>query len=157
LAFILVKFPLGQIVISKTGSESDDQYFVFRIEATSLENGALELPVFEVTVRGNSSVTIDHVPFGQYTISEVESWSWRYEVAGQKQYDVKVDDPDTAETVSFVNRIDTAVAYDDGRQSSLWLDGNSQGRVNVWNQKQTVSQNTWNLLSGLFHRKEDES
>ena len=147
----------GQIVISKTGSESDDQYFVFRIEATSLENGALELPVFEVTVRGNSSVTIDHVPFGQYTISEVESWSWRYEVAGQKQYDVKVDDPDTAETVSFVNRIDTAVAYDDGRQSSLWLDGNSQGRVNVWNQKQTVSQNTWNLLSGLFHRKEDES
>lgn len=146
----------GQIVISKTGSESDDQYYVFRIEATSLENSALELPVFEVTVRGNSSVTIDHVPFGQYTISEVESWSWRYEVAGQNYYDVKVDDPDTAETVSFVNRIDTDVAYDNEQQSSLWLDGNSQSRVNVWNQKQTVSQNTWNLLSGLFHRKEDE-
>ena len=147
----------GQIVISKTGSESDDQYFVFRIEATSLENSALELPVFEVTVRGNSSVTIDHVPFGQYTISEVESWSWRYEAAGQNSYDVKVDDPDTAETVSFVNQIDTAVAYDNEQQSSLWLDGNSPSRVNVWNQKQTVAQNTWNLLSGLFHRKEDES
>ena len=147
----------GQIVISKSGSESDDQYFVFRIEATSLENSALELPVFEVTVRGNSSVTIDHVPFGQYTISEVESWSWRYEVEGQNHYNVKVDDPDTAKTVSFVNRIDTAVAYDNEQQSSLWLDGNSQSRVNVWNQKQTVSQNTWNLLGGLFRKKEDES
>lgn len=147
----------GQIVISKTGSESDDQYFVFRIEATSLENSALELPIFEVTVRGNSSVTIDHVPFGQYTISEVERWSWRYEISGQNHYNVKVDDPDTAEIVSFINQIDTAVAYDNEQQSSLWLDGNSQSRVNVWNQKQTVSQNTWNLLGGLFRKKEDES
>ena len=139
----------GKIVISKEGSENEDQYFVFKVEASILDNTALERPVFEVAIRGNNSIEIDHVPFGMYTITEMESWSWRYEVDnGQASQSVTVDDPDTAETVTFKNMIDVDVAFDTQQQSSLWLDGNSQNKVNVWNQKQVVSQNTWNLLFG---------
>ncbi len=139
----------GKIVISKEGSENEDQYFVFKVEASILDNTALERPVFEVAIRGNDSIEIDHVPFGTYTITEMESWSWRYEVAdGQASQSVTVEESDTAETVTFTNKIDVDVAFDTQQQSSLWLDGNSQNKVNVWNQKQVVSQNTWNLLFG---------
>jgi len=114
--------------------------------------------VFEVCVKGSGSVTIEHVPFGSYNVTEVESWSWRYEVAdGQVTKAVTVNSPDTASTVSFANQIDTSVAYDSTQQSELWLDGNSSSRVNVWNQKQSGAQGVLNLLGGLFSGKEGNS
>ena len=148
----------GQIVISKTGSESDDQYFVFEVKATSLENGALELPVFQVAVRGNGSVTIDRVPFGSYTVSEMEGWSWRYEVDGNVSQTVQVDNADVPETLTFHNQLDTDVAYDAEQQSTLWLDGNGAGNVNVWDQPKTAAdtESGWNLLGSLFRREEDD-
>jgi hypothetical protein len=148
----------GQIVITKSGSESEDQYFVFRVEATSLENSVLELPVFEVAVRGNGTVTIDRVPFGTYTVSEVGSWSWRYETVGENARSVTVDTPDAPETVHFQNRIDTSVAYDDELEISLWLDANGEGSVNVWNQPKAMvtTQTGWSLPGGLFDREEDD-
>ena len=149
----------GKIVIKKNVSNAEDQYFVFRVQSTDLDNKSLDAISFEVTVRGNESVVIEKVPFGIYTVTEQEGWSWRYEVADRQLVSQTVDvhSSETTETFSFVNQIDAAVAYDNEQQSSLWLDGNSESKVNVWNTKSTTeSQTILSFLSGLLKREGDE-
>ena len=150
----VIKF--GSITISKTGSESEDQYFLFRVQAVSLENGALEKPVFEVVIRGNGSVTIQRAPFGSYEVTEVESWSWRYEVNGDATQSVTVDQAETPVELAFNNRIDTDVAYDQEKDSCLWLDGNSQSRINVWNQAQSADPRVLGWMPENGQEEEEE-
>ena len=146
----------GKIVINKTVSDAADQYFIFHVQSNELQNKALGTISFEVTIKGKGSIVIDKVPFGTYTISEQEDWSWRYKVDnGQASQSMTVDSSDNPVSVTFTNELDTSVAYDTTQQSSLWLDGNSQSKVNVYGQRQATAQNSQNVLGALFLRKED--
>lgn len=59
-----------QLTIAKTGG-ADNEPYVFKVK----KDGA---NYTEVTIVGNSSVTIYELPVGAYTIEEDTGWSWRY-------------------------------------------------------------------------------
>ena len=59
-----------QLTIAKTGG-TDGEPYVFTVK----KDGA---KYTEVTIVGNSSVTIYELPVGAYTIEEDTGWSWRY-------------------------------------------------------------------------------
>lgn len=114
----------GSIVISKTvsGPEDPNQYFIFRVQATELNNVSLTKPVLEVAVKGGESVTIERVPFGSYTVTECSDWSWRYNCAnGVLSAEVNSVTP---VRLAFSNAFDS---------DTRWLDANSSNAyVNVY-------------------------
>lgn len=61
------------LTVIKTGG-ADGEPYVF----TVYRNGN---PYTQVTVVGNSSITIYELPVGKYTIEEDTGWSWRYDAA----------------------------------------------------------------------------
>lgn len=61
------------LTVTKTGG-ADGEPYVFNV----YRNGDLYT---QVTVVGNSSITIYELPVGKYTIEEDTGWSWRYDAA----------------------------------------------------------------------------
>lgn len=115
----------GRLSIQKMGQSIDPtQVFVFLIESTSNVSGQ---PIsFKVTVTGENAVTIMDVPDGTYTITEIESWSWRYKIdegSSIKQTVVigQGSGASLAPTVEFVNNL----------VKDKWLDSNSPIAKNV--------------------------
>jgi len=126
----------GTLTITKAGANGtvipDDQCFVFHVQSDSLINTSLGTVSFDVVVKGAGSVVIDRVPFGTYTITEVEEWSWRFMSDGAKTVTVGKENLQVAGTgpnqsVTFKNQIRT-----DDKYNGLWLDGNSEPEVNVY-------------------------
>ena len=60
----------------------------------------------EVTIRGNDSVTIANLPFGEYTVTQMNDWSWRYK--------------DGAKEVNHSSE-ETKVEFVDGITNNQWL------------------------------------
>ena len=112
----------GTITISKSGCNDidEDQYFVFKVKADSVISNVLEEVEFEVTVKGNGSVTIKNVPYGSYTVTELTDWSWRYD-AENSELTAAVGAESKDAQFSFVNT----------RAETLWLDGNSEAKLNI--------------------------
>lgn len=113
------KFELDvfDLTIRKVGcAEIDEnQGFLFRITGP---NGFS----MEVTVQGNTSKTIKGLQMGTYTVTEVESWSWRYKC---KDNDQKVT-PDSVKDGSA-----ELTFHNDRTNSSFWLNG-CAFMDNVW-------------------------
>jgi len=67
------KFELlaGDLTIVRQGAPDDNQMFVYKVT-----NGT-DLTIW-VTIMGNDSTTIHDLPFGNYTITQENDWSWRY-------------------------------------------------------------------------------
>ena len=67
-----------------------------------------------VAITGNNSVTITKLPTGQYTVTELTSWAWRY---------------DTAESVKELTleyrENGESIVFETSRQNGKWLDGNA--------------------------------
>lgn len=102
------------LTITTRGSVSADpnQTFIFRIKGTAgTDTANIDLTV---AVIGNSSVTVAKLPTGNYTVTELSDWSWRYAV-GQKEVNLALEYNDGANQLIFEhNRINTK-----------WLDGNT--------------------------------
>ncbi len=83
------------LTVKKTGSEEIDenQTFIFRIAGEGLD--------FEITVHGNGQTTVAGLPVGEYTVTEITAWSWRYtpDSASQK---ITIT-PEGANTLTFAN------------------------------------------------------
>ena len=122
-AFLLhVINTVGDLTIQKTITEgSVDQSFLFVI--TCEGNAAFKM---EVIVPGNGSVTIKDLPSGNYTVTEITDWSWRYDIVGNVSQTVKVGPEDP--TVTFRNM----------RTDDHWLDG-SDSLENVFDAVQTAT------------------
>ena len=104
------KFKLDafDLTIQKEGcAEIDEnQSFLFRITGP---NGFS----MEVTVQGNTGKTIKGLQMGEYTVTEVESWSWRYKCQNNRQ-SVKPEDVVNGKAeVTFTNK----------RDFVFWLNG----------------------------------
>lgn len=113
------KFELDvfDLTIRKVGCEEIDenQSFLFIIEGPNNFR-------MEVTVQGNTSKTIKGLQMGTYTVTEVESWSWRYKCKDNAQKVTPDSVKDGSAELTFHN---------DRTNSSFWLNG-CAFMDNVW-------------------------
>lgn len=98
------KRQLMDLTIKKTGCQPVDvnQSFIFRVT----NNTGFSL---DVVVNGNGSVTVKDLPIGNYTVTEMTGWSWRYSPNGSK----------------YVTPDNTSVTFTNNRQNDKWLDGDN--------------------------------
>ena len=101
-----------QLTIAKTGG-ADNEPYVFKVK----KDGA---NYTEVTIVGNSSVTIYELPVGAYTIEEDTGWSWRFNPSYS-----------TAEALSKDNTSGT-ITCTNAKTNDYWLNGFSAVVKNIF-------------------------
>lgn len=104
------------LTVAKTGG-ADGEPYVFNV----YRNGN---PYTQVTVVGNSSITIYELPVGKYTIEEDTGWSWRYDAT----YDPDKPDGCTLTTGHNSGSITCTNILKDDR----WLNGFSDVIANIF-------------------------
>lgn len=73
---------------------------------------------FEVVIHGTGSVTINGLPVGSYTVTEKNTWTWRY--TDTTEQTVALAKNDTTKTVSFTNTLNKPYWLTGG----AWCDNN---------------------------------
>lgn len=100
------------ITITKSGYDENlqngGQTFLF--EVVDSNNNAV---VATVAIRENGSATVVGLPVGEYTVREVNAWSWRYKAHGDGTVELKAASP--TGTAEFENVV----------ANSHWLSGDS--------------------------------
>ena len=115
-------YDVANLTINKTGCESIDENQSFIFDVTG-PNGYSK----RVVIKGSGSVTITGLKVGEYTVTEVTSWSWRYTPAsGSVTHDITPTQPPY--TFDFTNT----------RSNGKWLGGDAYSK-NVFGM--TVSAN----------------
>lgn len=102
----------GSITIQRQRAEDEgngDQVFVYRL--TNLTTGQS----VDVTIVGNGSVTVNDLLYGNYSVEQLNDWSWRYE--------------DQAQTISL-NQENAEVTFKTKTSMKKWLSGNSETIIN---------------------------
>lgn len=116
----------GDLTIKKTGIQGIDhdgsaerQSTIFKVAGTSASGERVEL---EVVVVENGSVTIKNIPVGTaYTVTEVDSWSWRYDA---KKENGAVENEKTGVVVTASEPY-TVVTFNNDRTNQYWLSGDN--------------------------------
>ena len=104
----------GNVTIERKATEDESNgvgTYVYRL--TSKDNPAY---VVEVTVPKGGSTTVYDLPCGDYTVEQVNNWSWRYS--------------DSAQTVTVEDRQTKTVTFDRAAVKEKWLTGSSDAVVN---------------------------
>lgn len=104
----------GNVTIEREATEDESNgvgTYVYRL--TSKDNPAY---VVEVTVPAGGSTTVYDLPCGDYTVEQVNSWSWRY--------------ADGAQTVTVEDGKTKTVTFDRDAVKEKWLTGSSDAVVN---------------------------
>lgn len=104
----------GNVTITREATEDESNgvgTYVYRL--TSKDNPAY---VVEVTVPKGGSTTVYDLPCGDYTVEQVNSWSWRY--------------ADGAPTVTVKESQTETVTFDGAAVKEKWLTGSSDAVVN---------------------------
>ena len=108
------------LTIKTAGAVDADsnQAFIFRIRGVS--EGTQDVDIF-VTVIGNGSVTVSHLRLGEYTVTELTDWSFRYQ-------------PDEVQKriTLTVNKGINSVTFSHIRTTDKWLDANANA-TNAFN------------------------
>lgn len=87
-----------------------NETFLFRVQGKATDPNTKDVNV-TVSVAGAGQTTIAYLPAGEYTVTELTSWSWRYGCTSNTQdYTVTADGPNL---VTFTN----------ARNSKTWLGG----------------------------------
>jgi hypothetical protein len=101
-----------ELTITTKSTVDTDQVFIFHIQGKAdTETADIDLTV---TVVGDNSVTITKLPVGNYTVSQLTDWSWRYKNAEAKR-NVALAYTEGA----------NEIVYDNSRANGKWLDGNN--------------------------------
>lgn len=90
------------------GTVDSNQSFIFTVESANGNN------TLEVVVQGEGSATITGLPLGNYTVTEKDDWSWRYDPADIDK-EVTLSRDNANGSVEFVNK----------RNINKWLNGNA--------------------------------
>ena len=111
---------LGDLTIKKNGcSEIDEnQTFLFRLQG--LDEGVNDHIDMVVTIHGNGSVTIKDLFVGNYSVTELTDWSFRYK-------------PDAVTKNVNVTTTGLELTFNNDRSLLWWLDG-SNYKVNLFKQ-----------------------
>lgn len=105
----------GHLTITRTPTDDEDsgsRTFVYRITSDSDPTF-----VMEVSVPKGSSTTVKNLPTGNYTVTQVNSWSWRYNDPAQS-------------AVTVQQNTDTTVTFDGSAKKDKWLNGSSAAVTN---------------------------
>lgn len=97
---------VGNLTIDRRDSKESDQVFVYEIRNNDTDE------IIYVTVTGNGSKTIYDLPMGEYTVTQQNDWSWRYN--------------DGITDVTHQNDNGTTVPFYTPEQIDKWLNGNSE-------------------------------
>ena len=110
------EYDVADLTITKQGWEEIDenQSFIFDVTGPGITGTR------KVVIKGNkSSVTIKGLKVGTYTVTEVTSWSWRYEPANNASAQQKITlDPTGKNEVTFKNT----------RTKDKWLGGDAYSK-----------------------------
>ena len=104
----------GDLTITRQGAqdeENGDQVFVYKVQ-----NKADPSLTIYVSITGSGSATIHGLRHGDYTIEQMNDWSWRYS--------------DEAKEVTHQSS-KTSVAFGKAADEEKWLNGNSPVKTNV--------------------------
>lgn len=96
---------VGDFTIDRSNATDDDQIFVYEIKNKDTDNA------FSITVTGNGNTTIRNLPLGEYTVTQQNDWSWRYN--------------DSSVTINHQSIDGTTVTFNNGANTDQWLNGNS--------------------------------
>ena len=101
---------LTTLTIRKSGWATIDegQTFLFTVRGTDENTRDIALTV---TVHGNGKTTVAELPVGNYTVTEMTDWSWRYTPEGG-----------AAQTVT-AGAEGAELTFANGRTEEKWLDG----------------------------------
>ena len=100
------------ITTKSTPTVDADQVFIFNIKGKA-DTDVQDINLF-VTVQGNSSVIVTKLPVGEYTVTELVDWSWRYDNSAAAK-EIKL---------AYNNGLNEIV-FDNSRNNGKWLDGNA--------------------------------
>ena len=102
------EYDVADLTITKQGWQNIDENQSFLFDVTG-PNGYST----RVAIKGNDSVTITGLKIGEYTVTEVTSWSWRY-TANSSPQSIELK-PAVTNAVTFVNT----------RSNHKWLGGDA--------------------------------
>lgn len=120
-----LKLLYGSLTVRKQGissldhNEDKQQSSIFEINGVANSGEIISL---EVAVVGNSSVTVDWLPVGTYTVTEKTDWSWRY-IPEKEVQSTLVKGNETSE-----------LTFKNSRTKGQWLSGDSYCE-NIWKKK----------------------
>ena len=112
------EYDLADLTITKSGTQAIDenQSFIFHVDGvvgTRTENIHLT-----VVINGDGKKTIRDLPIGTYTVTEDNSWSWRY-TPDQKEIEITLTATPNNE-VTFSNARASAPTTDNPNGSGVW-------------------------------------
>ncbi|MGN1399072.1 MAG: InlB B-repeat-containing protein [Erysipelotrichaceae bacterium] len=111
---------LGDLTIQKQGWQTIDENQTFLFRVKGLDEGVNDHVDMVVTVHGNGSVTIKDLYVGNYSVTELTDWSFRYS-------------PDSVTKQVNVSTTGLVLTFNNSRSLIWWLDG-SNYKVNLFNQ-----------------------
>lgn len=103
------EYDVADLTITKQGWEDIDENQSFLFDVTG-PNGYSQ----RVVIKGNGSVTIKGLKIGEYTVTEVTNWSWRYTTTSSSSQNITLQPAETNE-VTFKNT----------RSKDRWLGGDA--------------------------------
>ena len=111
----------GKIVITKTvsdknGTEFATEKFVFKLERLSGTGANVVVDSSFTAVYltlGDGDAASISVPAGQYRVTEITDWSWRYDAVDEDSIDCTIDQENTLVSAAFTNK----------RNGQNWLSG----------------------------------
>lgn len=101
------EYDVADLTITKQGCESIDENQSFIFDVTGPDEYKQR-----VVINSNGSVTIKGLKIGEYTVTEVTSWSWRYTTSSSQNITLK---PAVTNEVTFKNT----------RSKDKWLGGDA--------------------------------
>ena len=122
--------------VTKAGWQNIDanESFIFNVtgDNSNIYSAAVDL---QVVIHGNGTVKVDGLPYGIYTVTEDENWSWRYSV-----------DTDNSKLSGTVTADGLSLTVKNIRDKDKWLDVNAYAKntfvnATVANSGQNVSIN----------------
>ena len=111
---------LGDLTIKKNGCSDIDENQTFLFRLKGLDEGVNDHIDMVVTIHGNDSVTIKDLFVGNYSVTELTDWSFRYK-------------PDAVTKNVNVTTTGLELTFNNNRSLLWWLDG-SNYKVNLFKQ-----------------------
>ena len=96
---------VSDLTIVRTNVIDNTQVYVYEVK----NNATGE--IIYVSIVGNGQVTIHDLLMGEYTVTQLNDWSWRYS--------------DSSITINHQSVDGTTVKFEDGADTEQWLNGNS--------------------------------
>ena len=97
---------VSDLTIVRTNSSDSSQVYVYEIRNSATGE------IFYATIVGNGQVTIKNLLMGEYTVSQQNDWSWRYN--------------DSTQSINHQSVNGTTVTFGGNSKTDQWLNGNSQ-------------------------------